>query len=75
VQEIEGAADAKASEIYARAYAANPRAADLYTFQKTLDTYRSALGSDSTLILTTDSDFFRLFKQAEPVQDAPEKPK
>jgi membrane protease subunit HflC len=75
VQEIEGAADAKASEIYARAYAANPRAADLYAFQKTLDTYRAALGSDSTLILTTDSDFFRLFKGAEPAPAAPEKPK
>ena len=75
VQEIEGAADAKASEIYARAYTANPRAADLYAFQKTLDTYREVLGADSTLILTTDSDFFRLLKRLEPAAAAPEKPK
>jgi membrane protease subunit HflC len=66
VQEIEGAADAQASEIYARAYTASPRAAEFYGFQKTLDTYREALGADSTLILTTDSDFFRLLKQAVP---------
>ena len=66
VQEIEGAADAQASEIYARAYTASPRAAEFYGFQKTLDTYREALGADSTLILTTDSDFFRLLKRIDP---------
>jgi membrane protease subunit HflC len=73
VQEIEGAADAKASEIYARAYASSPRAADLYAFQKTLDTYRRVLGADSTLILTTDSDFFRLLKRVDPAAAGPEK--
>lgn len=67
VQQIKGTADAQASEIYARGYTASPRAADFYAFQKTLDTYRTALGADSTLILTTDSDFFRLLKQVEPV--------
>jgi membrane protease subunit HflC len=71
VQEIEGEADAKASEIYARAYTASPRAAEFYGFQKTLDTYRQALGTDSTLILTTDSDFFRLLKQAAPAAAQP----
>ena len=43
-----------------------PAAADFYTFQKTLDTYKSTLGRDSTLILTTDSDLFRLLKKIEP---------
>jgi membrane protease subunit HflC len=62
VQEIKGKADALASEIYAKAYTASPRAADFYAFQKTLDTYKSTLGRDSTLILTTDSDLFRLLK-------------
>jgi membrane protease subunit HflC len=65
VQEIEGQADAQASEIYAAAYTSGPRAADFYTFLKTLDTYKAALGRDSTLVLTTDSDLFRLLKQAE----------
>ncbi|MFM7033595.1 MAG: protease modulator HflC [Planctomycetia bacterium] len=64
VQEIRGTADAKASEIYAKAYTASPRAADFYTFMKTLDTYRETLGRDATLILTTDSDLFRLLKQS-----------
>ena len=71
VQEIKGAADARASEIYAGVYAASPRAADLYAFQKTLDTYRDALGADSTLILTTDSDLFRLLKQVQPAPAPP----
>lgn len=66
VQELTGAADAKASEIYARAYTASPLAADFYAFTKTLDTYRETLGRDSTLILTTESDLFRLLKQVEP---------
>ncbi|MFM8379023.1 MAG: protease modulator HflC [Planctomycetia bacterium] len=66
VQELQGTADAKASEIYARAYAASPQAADFYAFMKTLDTYKATLGRDSTLILTTDSDLFRLLKQVEP---------
>jgi membrane protease subunit HflC len=64
VQEIRGEADAKASAIYASAYAASPESADFYSFQKTLDTYRSTLGRDATLILTTDSDLFRLLKRS-----------
>ena len=64
VQEIKGKADALASEIYAKAYTASPRAADFYAFMKTLDTYKETLGRDATLILTTDSDLFRLLKSA-----------
>jgi len=64
VQEIRGEADAKASAIYAAAYAANAAAAEFYAFVKTLDTYKTTLGRDSTLILTTDSDLFRLLKRS-----------
>ncbi|MFM8805047.1 MAG: protease modulator HflC, partial [Planctomycetia bacterium] len=69
-------ADAKASEIYAAAYTASPGAADFYAFVKTLDTYKSTLGRDSTLILTTDSDLFRLLKRVDggPPAAAPAKP-
>jgi membrane protease subunit HflC len=69
VQEIKGKADAEASEIYAQAYGANPRAADFYLFMKTLDTYRATLGRDATLVLTTDSDLFGLLKRIEPAAD------
>jgi len=64
VEEIQGKADAAASEIYANAYNTSPVAAEFYSFLKTLDTYREALGSDTTVVLTTDSDLFRLLKSS-----------
>ena len=66
VQEIMGEADATASEVYASAYASSPKAAEFYSFVKTLETYRETLGRDATLVLTTDSDFFRLLKGISP---------
>jgi membrane protease subunit HflC len=71
VQEIKGAADATASEVYARAYTSSPTAADFYSFLQTLDTYRKTLGSDSTVVFTTESDFFRLLKRIDPPPPAP----
>lgn len=65
VEEIQGKADAEASEIYANAYNTSPVAAEFYGFLKTLDMYRDALGSDTTVVLTTDSDLFRLLKTAD----------
>ena len=70
VQELEGEADARAAEIYARTYSASPRAAEFYGFLKTLETYEATLGRDATLILTTDSDFFRLLKRVDPPEPA-----
>jgi modulator of FtsH protease HflC len=64
VQEIRGQADAKATEIYARAYTQNPQAAEFYAFLKTLETYHKIFSKDSTLVLSTDSDIFALLKHA-----------
>ena len=64
VQEIRGEADAKATEIYARAYTQNPQAAEFYAFLKTLETYHKIFTKDSTLVLSTDSDIFTLLKHA-----------
>src|SRR5580692_8977395 len=64
VQQIRGESDAKASEIYARAYTQNPQAAEFYTFLKTLDTYRKIFTKDSTIVLSTDSELFQLLKRA-----------
>src|SRR6476661_1271649 len=66
VQQIRGEADAKATEIYAKAYTQNPQAAEFYGFLKSMETYRRALGKDSTIILSTDSDLFSLLKRAVP---------
>jgi membrane protease subunit HflC len=62
VQQIQGEADAKAAEIYARAYTQNPQAAEFYAFLKTLESYRRIFTKDSTLVLSTDSDIFALLK-------------
>ena len=43
-----------------------PAAADFYQFTKTLETYQKTLGKETTAILTTDNDLFRLFKTIEP---------
>ncbi|MGB0291366.1 MAG: protease modulator HflC [Luteolibacter sp.] len=64
-QEIRGAADAKATQIYANAYNTSPVAADFYQFMKTLETYESSLNKETSVILTSDSDLFRLFKSIE----------
>ena len=58
-QTIKGKADAEATLIYANAYGVDP---EFYSFLKTLDVYKTALGQDSTLVLSTDSDFMRYFK-------------
>jgi len=58
-QKIKGNADAEATRIYARAYGKNP---GFYSFVNTLKVYRETLDKDSTLVLSTDSEFFRFFK-------------
>ena len=63
-QRIRGEADAKAAEIYARAYTQNTQAAEFYAFLKSMETYRKVFAKDSTLLLSTDSDFFSLLKHA-----------
>ncbi|MGA0845534.1 MAG: protease modulator HflC [Luteolibacter sp.] len=74
-QEIRGKADAEATAIYAGAYTASPDAGDFYQFIKTLETYQQTLGKETTVVLTTDNDLFRLFKTIDsgekPEPDAP----
>ncbi len=70
VQKIRGEADARASEIFARAYGGSPAAAEFHGFLRTMDTYRKALSNDTTLILSTDSDLFRYLKHATPTNSS-----
>ncbi len=65
IQEIQGKADAEATSIYAKAYSTSPVAADFYQFLKTLETYKTILDKDSTLILTTESDLFKYLKKID----------
>jgi len=59
-EEIRGDADAEATDIYAEAY---NRDMTFYTFLKSLETYESTADSNSSLILTTDSEVFRYLKE------------
>jgi membrane protease subunit HflC len=61
-QEIKGGADAKATTIFANAFNIDP---EFYSFTKTLEIYNEALGKDSELILSTDSEFFKYLKGYE----------
>ena len=65
VQEVEGAADAKASEIYAKAYNGSTESADLFEFLKTMEAYKAVITSDTNLILSTDSSFLRYLKSSD----------
>lgn len=61
-QKIKGDADAQATQIYAKAYSADP---EFYAFLKTMEVYKATMKEDSTLILSTDSDFMKYFKGIE----------
>ena len=62
VEDIRGKGDAEATEIYAKAYNQSQAAADFYAFTRTLDAYQAVMTPDTSLILSTDSDIFRLLK-------------
>jgi membrane protease subunit HflC len=62
VEEIRGVADAKATEIYARAYNQSPETVEFYEFTRTMQSYKSIIGENTTLVLSTDSDLFKFLK-------------
>jgi membrane protease subunit HflC len=53
---IRGKADAEATKIYGQAYSQDP---EFYTFQKTLESYQSTIGKNTSLVLSSDTDLFR----------------
>ena len=61
-QEIKGTADAKAADIYAAAFNKDP---EFYRFTKTMETYLQTMDADTTIVLTTDGDFYRYLNRAK----------
>lgn len=58
---IRGEGDARAAEIYANAYSQNP---EFYTFYRSMQAYRTAIGSDQdVLVLSPDSEFFQFLQE------------
>ena len=66
VEEIRGKADAKATEIYASAYNQSREAVEFYEFTRTMQSYKSIIGQNTTLVLSTDSDLFKFLKGMNP---------
>ncbi len=66
VEEIRGVADAKATEIYAKAYNQSPEAVEFYEFTRTMQAYKSIIADNTTLVLSTDSDLFKFLKGMNP---------
>jgi modulator of FtsH protease HflC len=66
VEEIRGTADAKATEIYSKAYNQSPEAVEFYEFTRTLQSYKSIISTNTTLVLSTRSDLFKFLEGVTP---------
>jgi membrane protease subunit HflC len=66
VEEIRGVADAKATEIYAKAYNQSAESRDFYEFTRTMQAYKDIIATNSTLVLSTDSEMFKYLKGMSP---------
>ena len=66
IQSILGEADAESTRIYAEAYGGTPERESFYEFVKTLEAYDKILDENTTVILSADSDLFKLLKGSKP---------
>ncbi|WP_028007818.1 protease modulator HflC [Solimonas flava] len=63
-EQLKGQGDARAAEIYAKAYGQDP---EFYSFYRTLNVYRDSLGGQGdVMVLQPDSPFFKYFKNGVP---------
>lgn len=59
-QKIMGEADATSTRIFAEAFGKDP---EFYSFIKTLEVYKETFDTNSSLVLSTDSDFLKYLKR------------
>ena len=59
-QEIKGGAEGRAIRIYASSMNADP---EFYEFIRTMDAYKKSIPAESTLILSTDSEFLKKLRR------------
>lgn len=59
-EEIRGEGEAKAADIYAKAFSSDPK---FYEFLRTLEAYRHILDDKTTLVLPGDADLFKLLNE------------
>ena len=70
--EIRGEADAEVIKLTAEAYGGE--ALEFYEFLRRLEVFKTALGSDTRLIMSTDSDLFQLLKNPGVLAPQPDSP-
>ncbi len=58
-QVVKGKADAEATKLFAEAFGVDP---EFYSFTKTLEVYNEALDENCSVVLSTDSEFFKHLK-------------
>lgn len=61
-REIKGRGDAEATSIYAAAYDRSADTRSFYEFLKTMEIYQTTLDSETSLILSTDGQFYKFLK-------------
>ncbi|MFW6159004.1 MAG: protease modulator HflC [Planctomycetota bacterium] len=60
-EEIIGQGEAETTRIYQEAYRKDP---EFYQFWKTLETYKKIFGSETTLVIPTDSELMKYFRMS-----------
>lgn len=59
-QEIKGKADAEAARIYAEAYNQDP---EFYAFIKSLESYQETISDNTSLVISSDSEFYKFLQK------------
>ncbi|TVP48551.1 MAG: protease modulator HflC [Mongoliibacter sp.] len=62
-EEIKGRADAEATDTYAAAYNKNRQSIDFYKFVRSMESFEKSLDENTSLILSSDSEFFKYMKR------------
>jgi len=58
--QIKGKADAEATKLYGQAYSQDP---EFYAFLKTLESYSTIIGNNTSVVLSSDSDIYKYLKK------------
>lgn len=64
-QEIKGRADAEAANIYANAYDQSSTSRELYGFIRSMEAYQNVFDNQTSIILSTDSDFYKYLNRID----------
>lgn len=62
-QILKGEGDAEATKIYAESFGQD---SEFYQFTRSLETYRYALGTGTTVVLSSDDEFLKYFQKSRP---------